>query len=484
MFVKNIICIVHICINECLFDLVNCYFGTFIIYLNALHYDFLFIFYFFFISEKMLFPLKHLYPRYSILKSLKKSKKFSSHKPAVILGIESSCDDTGCGIVDSNGNILGEAINSQCLLHSKYGGIIPTIAKNMHRQHITEVCEKALRSANLRLRDVDAIATTVKPGLSLSLQIGERFGKYLAVLGNKPFIPIHHMQAHALTVRITEKVDFPYLVLLISGGHSMLVVVQNVQKFIILGSSMNNAPGEILDKAARRLKLNNIKDFNNMSGGEAVEAAACKASNVNQFIFNDSLKSYQDCRFSFSGILATCIKHITEEEKKHNIIADMIIPDVYNLCASLQFAITKHLCHKTQRAIEFLDYINLIPEDKRTLVISGGVACNNFIAKALDIICSELNYKLVRTPPRLCTDNGVMIAWNGVEKWISGIDILRNESEIKNVTVETKAAIGEDWTERVRFSKLKCKRIKIEKKLAMDSTIANDAVTISSNSIT
>ncbi|XP_046830870.1 probable tRNA N6-adenosine threonylcarbamoyltransferase, mitochondrial isoform X3 [Vespa crabro] len=426
MFVKNIICIVHICINECLLDLVNCYFGTFTIYLN----------------EKMLFPLKHLYPRYSILKSLKKSKKFSSHKPAVILGIESSCDDTGCGIVDSNGNILGEAINSQCLLHSKYGGIIPTIAKNMHRQHITEVCEKALRSANLKLRDIDAIATTVKPGLSLSLQIGEKFGKYLAVLGNKPFIPIHHMQAHALTVRITEKVDFPYLVLLISGGHSLLVVVQNVQKFIILGSSMNNAPGEILDK------------------------------------------SYQDCRFSFSGILTTCINHITEEEKKHNIIADMIIPDVYNLCASLQLAITKHLCHKTQRAIEFLDYINLIPEDKRTLVISGGVACNNFIAKALDIICSELNYKLVRTPPRLCTDNGVMIAWNGVEKWISGIDILRNESEIKNVTVETKAAIGEDWTERVQFSKLKCKRIKIEKKLAMDSTIANDAVTISSNSIT
>ncbi|KAF7390044.1 hypothetical protein HZH68_011901 [Vespula germanica] len=419
----------------------------------------------------MLFQLKHLHPRYNVLKSLKKFKKFCTHEPAIILGIESSCDDTGCGIVDSNGNILGEAINSQYLLHLKYGGIIPTIAQDMHRQHITEVCEKALRSANLKLRDIDAIATTVKPGLPLSLQIGEKFGKYIALLGKKPFIPIHHMQAHALTVRMIEKVDFPYLVLLISGGHCMLVVVHDVQKFVMLGSSINNAPGEILDKVARRLKLNNITDFKNMNGGQAIEAAAYKASNIDQFIFNDSMKSYRDCQFSFSGILSTCMKHIVEQEKKHNIAADKIIPDVYNLCASFQFAITKHLCHKTQRAIEFLDQINLIPEDKRTLVISGGVACNNFIAKALDIICSERNYKLVRTPPRLCTDNGVMIAWNGVEKWISGIDILRSESEIKNVKIEKKVPIGEDWTKKVQLLKLKCKEIKIKKKLFMDSTI-------------
>lgn len=208
-----------------------------------------------------------------------------------------------------------------------------------------------------------------------------------------------------------------------------------------------------------------------MNGGQAIEAAAYKASNIDQFIFNDSMKSYRDCQFSFSGILSTCMQHIAEQEEKHNIAADKIIPDVYNLCASFQFAITKHLCHKTQRAIEFLDQINLIPEDKRTLVISGGVACNNFIAKALDIICSERNYKLVRTPPRLCTDNGVMIAWNGVEKWISGIDILRSESEIKNVKIEKKVPIGEDWTKKVQLLKLKCKEIKIKKKLFMDSTI-------------
>ncbi|KAK2586885.1 hypothetical protein KPH14_009822 [Odynerus spinipes] len=424
--------------------------------------------------------LNYLYFRYGILKN---RRNFSSHKPAIILGIESSCDDTGCGIVDSNGNILGEALHSQHSLHLKHGGIIPSIAQNMHRQHITEVCENALRSANLKLRDIDAIAATIKPGLPLSLEIGKRFGKYLAVRGNKPFIPIHHMQAHALTVRITEKVDFPYLVLLISGGHCMLVVVQNVNQFIMLGTTLHNAPGEVLDKVARRLKLKNIPEFNNMNGGQAIETAACKATNVDQFFFGDSMGSRTDCQFSFSGLLGACTRHIKQQEEKYNITADMIIPDVYNLCAGFQLAIAKHLCHKTQRAIEFLDHINLIPLHKRTLVISGGVACNNFIARALNILCSELNYKFVRTTPKLCTDNGVMIAWNGVEKWIYGIDIIRNKDEIENVRIENKASIGEDWIERIKVKGLKCKRIQIEKKLFVDSIIANDAVTISSNCI-
>lgn len=341
----------------------------------------------------------------------------------------------------------------------------------MHRLHITKVCENALRSAKLRLRDVDAIATTVKPGLPLSLDIGNKFGKYLAIRGNKPFIPIHHMQAHALTVRITEKVNFPYLALLISGGHCMLVVVQNVNNFYMLGTSIHNSPGEILDKIARRLKLHNLPEFKNMNGGQAIEAAASKASNIDQFPFNNSMIYHRDCQFSFSGLFEQCTNYIKYEEQQHNITADKIIPDVYNICAGFQLAITKHLCHKTQRAIEFLDYINFIPENKRTLVISGGVACNNFIAKALDILSSEYNYKLVRTPPKLCTDNGIMIAWNGVEKWIVGTDIIKDKNEIEKISVQRKAPIGEDWTQKIKLEHLQCKRIAIEKKLFMNSTM-------------
>lgn len=249
------------------------------------------------------------------------------------------------------------------------------------------------------------------------------------------------------------------------------MVVESVNKFNLLGTALHNAPGEILDKVARKLKLNNIPEFHGMNGGLAIETAARKATDINQFTFGDPMKAYQDCQFSFSGLSGQCMKYIKEQEEKYNITADKIIPDVYNLCAAFQLAIVKHLCYKTQRAIEFLNHTNLIPVDRRTLVISGGVACNNFIAEALDILCSELGYKLVRTPPKLCTDNGVMIAWNGLEKWISGIDIIRSKAEIENVTVEHRAVIGEDWTKLIKLQNLNCKRIKIENKLSIDKNM-------------
>lgn len=143
-------------------------------------------------------------------RTLNAVRKFADDRPAVILGIETSCDDTGCGIVDTTGKILSEVINSQHLTHLKHGGIIPTIAGYMHRQQITAVCEDALRSANLKLKDIDAIATTTKPGLGPSLNIGNTFGKYLSRIGNKPYIPIHHMEAHALTIRMIQKVAIVY----------------------------------------------------------------------------------------------------------------------------------------------------------------------------------------------------------------------------------------------------------------------------------
>ncbi|XP_034186912.1 threonyl-carbamoyl synthesis 4 [Osmia lignaria lignaria] len=386
-------------------------------------------------------------------------------KPAIILGVESSCDETGCGIVDSTGTILGEAISSQQLNHLNFGGIIPTIAQMLHRDNITKVCEDALQSANLKLRDVDAIATTVKPGIRPSLGIGTKFGKYLAKIGNKPFIPIHHMEAHALTARIQEKVDFPYLVLLISGGHCLLGIVESTNKFYLLGTTKDNAPGEVFDKIARRLKLRNIPEFNTLSGGQALEIAASKATDINQFAFSPIMTRLYDCNFSFAGIQSTCKRYIQFEEEKHNIIADMLIPDVYNLCAAFQLAAITHVCQRTQRAMKFIEKMSLFPENKRTLVISGGVACNNLLAKALSIVCSELGYKFIRTPPKLCTDNGIMIAWNGVEKWITGTDIITDPCEIEKVEIEPKASFGENWIQRVQAANVKCEWIPIKRKL-------------------
>ncbi|KYM96298.1 putative O-sialoglycoprotein endopeptidase 2 [Cyphomyrmex costatus] len=382
-------------------------------------------------------------------------RKFVDDRPAIILGIETSCDDTGCGIVDTTGKILGEAINSQHLTHLKHGGIIPAIAGKMHRQHITTVCEDALRSANLRLRNIDAIATTTKPGLPLSLAVGNEFGKYLCRIGNKPYIPIHHMEAHALTVRIEQKVYFPYLVLLVSGGHSLLAIVENVDKFYTLGTTLDNAPGEILDKIARRLKLANMPEFSHMNGGQAIENAASKASNPTKFFFEPVLTKKRDCQFSFAGISNKIFKYLNTET--------FDIDDVYNFCAAVQLSFAKHICLRTQRAMEFINNMNLISQEKRTLVVSGGVACNNFLAKTLEIVCLERGFKFVRTPPRLCNDNGVMIAWNGAEKWMTNINVLRDREEIEMVSIEKNASFGESWIERVQEANIKCKLVKLNR---------------------
>lgn len=388
-------------------------------------------------------------------------RKFADGRPAIILGIETSCDDTGCGIVDTTGKLLGEAINSQHLTHLKHGGIIPTIAGEMHRQHITTVCEDALRSANLRLRDIDAIATTTKPGLPISLTIGNTFGKYLSKIGNKPYIPIHHMEAHALTVRMVQKVDFPYLVLLVSGGHSLLAIVENVDKFYTLGTTIDNAPGEILDKIARRLKLANIPEFSHMNGGQAIESAASKASDPTKYIFEPVLTRSRNCQFSFAGVANKSFAHIAKEEKNVDVADSIAMPDVYNFCASVQLCVTKHICLRTQRAMEFINNMNLISQEKRTLVISGGVACNNFLAKALEIVCSEKGFKFVRTPPHLCNDNGVMIAWNGAERWMANAGVLRDREEIEMISVEKNAPFEESWIERVENANIKCKLVKL-----------------------
>ncbi|KAM0733860.1 tRNA N6-adenosine threonylcarbamoyltransferase, mitochondrial [Formica fusca] len=395
-------------------------------------------------------------------RTLNAVRKFADDKPAIILGIETSCDDTGCGIVDTTGKILGEVINSQHLTHLKHGGIIPTIAYDMHRQQITTVCEDALRSANLRLRDIDAIATTTKPGLPLSLAVGNTFGKYLSRIGNKPYIPIHHMEAHALTTRMVRKVDFPFLVLLVSGGHSLLAIVESVDKFYTLGTTLDNAPGEIFDKIARRLKLANIPEFSHMSGGQAIERAASKATDPTKFIFEPVMTKKRDCQFTFAGTLNKSLIYINKQEKEHNVDGSTVIPDVYNLCAALQISAVKHICLRTQRAMEFINNLNLISQEKRTLVVSGGVACNNFLAEALEIVCLEKSFKFVRTPPRLCNDNGIMIAWNGAERWTANVGVIRDRDEIEMVTVEKRAPLGESWIERVQDANIKCKLVKLK----------------------
>ncbi|KAJ8687546.1 hypothetical protein QAD02_023340 [Eretmocerus hayati] len=383
-------------------------------------------------------------------------------KAAKILGIETSCDDTGFAIVDTNGQILGEALNSQLLFHLAIGGINPPNAQFLHAKNIQETYEQCLVSANMTLDDVDAIAVTLEPGLPLSLAVGRDFARKLSLSANKPVIPIHHMQAHALVARIDQKIDFPFLTLLISGGHCVLALAETMDQFKLLGRNTDDPVGEAFDKTARRLSLKNMPEYSQIGGGPALELAARKSDNPYQFEFPVALAHYRDCNFSFSGLKTKAVRHIEQQERLYGIQEGTIIPNYANLCAGFLMAVTKHLCLRLQRAMWFIERRELIPEDKRTLVVSGGVAANNFIANALTKICSENGYRLIRPPPKLCTDNGVMIAWNGVEKYVVNKGVITDENEIRKLDVTHRSPIGEDWCKVVANDCIRTRTIKLE----------------------
>ncbi|CAK1553762.1 unnamed protein product [Leptosia nina] len=337
-------------------------------------------------------------------------------KESVVLGIETSCDDTGCAIIDSNGILHSETLLSQNVIHLRYGGVNPLIARDLHRDNIELAVTETLNKASMRIEDIDAIAVTLKPGLLFCLQIGVKYAKYLSKSFHKPLIPIHHMEAHALVARMHHNIDFPFLTLLISGGHCLLSLVRDVDDFLLLGETLDNAPGEVLDKVARRMKLRNLPEYSVLPGGRAVELAAEKANNPYKFHFPIPLNKMRDCNFSFSGLKDVLCRYLYKKELEHNIKGDEIIPEHNDLCAAFQLAIAKHIVHRTERALRFCIRRNYLPEDEINLVVSGGVACNNFIFKCLEHWGNKTGCNVYRPPSKLCTDNGIMIAWNGVEK--------------------------------------------------------------------
>uniref|UniRef100_A0A8D8RUY1 N(6)-L-threonylcarbamoyladenine synthase n=2 Tax=Cacopsylla melanoneura TaxID=428564 RepID=A0A8D8RUY1_9HEMI len=375
-----------------------------------------------------------------------------NHSKFKILGIETSCDDTAAAVVDSDGTIHGEAHYSQQETHMDLGGINPTVAKELHKAHIKSVVNKALANANCTVHDLHAIAVTMKPGLALSLWVGMTYGKHLSATYNKPFIPIHHMEAHALTPRLVYKdLEFPFLVLLVSGGHCLLSYAKSSTEFYTLGSQLDDAPGEALDKVARNLKLRNLEPFRNMSGGEAIEHAA-RAGNPYAFeIRSPVLSTKRNCDFSFSGIKNAAFRKIKEAEEKHKVKASGVVPNYADISASFQYMLTQHICHRVQRALEFLDMENLIPDPaRRKLVISGGVASNTFLFESLSKVCSHYEYSALRPSPALCTDNGVMIAWNGVELYrTNSTRIVHDPAMLHSVDIEPKVPFGEDWRQKV-----------------------------------
>lgn len=269
------------------------------------------------------------------------------------------------------------------------------------------------------------------------------------------------MEAHALTARINNDVPFPFLCLLASGGHCILTLVKGVQEFYKLGETNDNAPGEAFDKIARRLKLRNLEEYEWMNGGQAIERASSKASNVNQFEFSLPLSKFKDCQFSFAGLMGTARKVIKDSERQNHLAPDEIIPDYENFCAGLLRACTKHIVHRTQRAFEFCEMEGLISDETgRRLVFSGGVACNDFIFNALKEMCDNIGYQIYRPIKQHCTDNGIMIAWNGIERWLESEETYR-KIILDDVLVQPNCPLGKSLIDDVIKANLSCKWVKI-----------------------
>ncbi|XP_050418470.1 tRNA N6-adenosine threonylcarbamoyltransferase, mitochondrial isoform X1 [Patella vulgata] len=373
--------------------------------------------------------------------------------PRYVLGIETSCDDTGAAVVDYHGNIIGEALNSQTRIHVEMGGIIPIIARDLHKQNIANVVDEAIKNAKLSNQDIEAIAVTTEPGLALSLFIGVNHAKMLASKYRKPVIPIHHMEAHALTVRMVERVEFPYLVLLVSGGHCLLALAQDVNKFLLLGRGLDDSPGDAFDKTARQMKLKNLKECAGLSGGEAVELMA-KTGNPKSFQFPGVLSQNRDCNFSFSGLKFHAKNLIFQEELKQGIDGGNVLPNAGDICASFQDGIVKHLLHRIRRGLLYSELKQLLPAENKTLVLSGGVASNMYIRQEIENLCQHFNCRLVCPPPKLCTDNGVMIAWNGIEKLKREIDLVQ-VNDFDEIDLKPRSPLGIDMTEDVIRANIK-----------------------------
>jgi N6-L-threonylcarbamoyladenine synthase len=320
----------------------------------------------------------------------------------IILGIESSCDETAAAIVTDDKQILSNIVWSQTE-HAAYGGVVPEIAARAHLEHIENVITRALDKAEISLSEIDAVAATAGPGLIGGVIVGVMTAKAIASVQKKPFIAVNHLEGHALTVRLTDDVPFPYLLLLVSGGHCQFLVVSGVGKYQKLGGTLDDALGEVFDKTAKMLGMG-------YPGGAAVEALA-KNGNEHEYKFPIPLRGRAGCDFSFSG-LKTAVRLQTEK------LGELSEQNKADICSSFQYTATQSVLDRAQNAI--LLFKKLHPKGKH-FVLAGGVAANQYIRSRLLTMFEQHEMILVAPPIKLCTDNAAMIAWAGIERFKLGL---------------------------------------------------------------
>ena len=324
-----------------------------------------------------------------------------SKKP-LILGIESSCDETAASIISENDQgkpiVLSNIVSSQVDVHKEFGGVVPELAARSHLEKIDWIVKKAINDSGIKIEEIDAVASTAGPGLIVCLSVGLSFGKTFAASLKKPFIAVNHLEGHALSPKINSKLNYPYLLLLISGGHSQFLSVKSFGKYVRLGTTIDDALGEAFDKTAKLLGIE-------FPGGSQIEILA-KKGNPNKYNLPKPILNKGGCNLSFAG-LKTAILQITK-----NIKTDQ---EKFDLAASFQKTVEEILYKKTKNAFKVFEQKNKFKE--KIFVIAGGVAANKKIRTMLINLCNKENYQSVFPPIEFCSDNAAMIALVGLEKF-------------------------------------------------------------------
>lgn len=327
------------------------------------------------------------------------------------LGIESSCDDTAAAVVrrlaDGRGLILSSEVEGQGALHAAFGGVVPEIAARAHAERLDHCVERALAAAKVTLAQLDAVAVTSGPGLIGGVLSGVMLARGISAATGLPLLGVNHLAGHALTPRLTDGLTFPYLMLLVSGGHCQFLIVRGPDRFQRLGGTIDDAPGEAFDKVAKLLGLP-------QPGGPFVESAATRGV-PRRFALPRPLLDRPGCDMSFSGLKTAVLR------SRDALVAEkggITVQDRADLCAGFQASVAAVLAEKTRRALEiYLDEAPQVP----TFAVAGGVAANSAIRAALETVSAQLSVAFTAPPLGLCTDNAAMIAWAGIERYLLGL---------------------------------------------------------------
>jgi N6-L-threonylcarbamoyladenine synthase len=330
-----------------------------------------------------------------------------SDKPVLVLGIETTCDETAAAVVerkaDGSGRILSNVVRSQTEEHARFGGVVPEIAARAHVDLLDGIIDRAMKDAGVGYEQLSAVAAAAGPGLIGGVIVGLTTAKAIAMVHNTPLIAVNHLEAHALTPRLTTALAFPYCLFLASGGHTQIVAVAGAGQYIRLGTTLDDAMGEAFDKVAKMLGLP-------YPGGPQVERLA-DGGDATRFAFPRPMLGRADANFSLSG-LKTAVRNeasrLTPLEPK----------DISDLCASFQAAVLESTADRLSVGLKLFEEIYGPP---RALVAAGGVAANRAIRSALQDVAAKAQTTLIIPPPALCTDNGAMIAWAGAERLALGM---------------------------------------------------------------